>query len=80
MTGHGIRPMASLFQALFAFSLALLVWVSPAAAIRDNDSYDGNIYALYAGNGPWSHRPTACRTASKPVAPPSSCTTSTTAL
>ena len=35
MTGHGIRPMASLFQALFAFSLALLVWVSPAAAIRE---------------------------------------------
>ena len=51
MTGHGIRPMASLFQALFAFSLALLLWVTPAAAIRDNDSYDGNIYALYAGNG-----------------------------
>ncbi len=51
MTADGNRPMASLLQVLFAISLAVMLWVSPAEAIRDNDSYDGNIYALYAGNG-----------------------------
>jgi hypothetical protein len=43
--------MASLLHALLSLCLALLLLVSPAAAARDSDSYDGNIYALYAGNG-----------------------------
>jgi len=51
MTADGTRPMASLLHILFALSLAVVLWVSPADAIRDTDSYDGNIYALYAGNG-----------------------------
>ena len=48
MSADGTRPMASLLKFLFAFSLAMVLWVNPAGAIRDNDSYDGNIYALYA--------------------------------
>ena len=51
MSADGTRPMASLLKFLFAFSLAMVLWANPAGAIRDNDSYDGNIYALYAGNG-----------------------------
>ncbi len=31
--------------------LALLVWPATAHASLDNDRYDGNIFALYAGNG-----------------------------
>ena len=31
--------------------LALVLIASPAQAIRETDSYDGNIFALYAGNG-----------------------------
>ncbi|MAR07498.1 MAG: thioredoxin [Cyanobium sp. NAT70] len=43
--------MAFLAQVLVCCSLALLLLVSPAFATRDTNSYDGNIYALYAGNG-----------------------------
>ena len=46
-----IHVMASLAHALITLSMALLLMVSPVAAARDSDSYDGNIYALYAGNG-----------------------------
>ena len=31
--------------------LGLLIFVSPCYAARDTDSYDGNIYPIYAGNG-----------------------------
>ncbi len=31
--------------------LALVLMALPAQAIRETDSYDGNIFALYAGNG-----------------------------
>ena len=31
--------------------LALMLMALPAQAIRETDSYDGNIFALYAGNG-----------------------------
>jgi len=31
--------------------LALMLIALPAQAIRETDSYDGNIFALYAGNG-----------------------------
>ena len=31
--------------------LSLMLLAMPAMAIRETDSYDGNIYALYAGNG-----------------------------
>ena len=31
--------------------LSLILMVLPAQAIRETDSYDGNIFALYAGNG-----------------------------
>ena len=43
--------MASLLHALLSLCLALLLLASPAGAARESDSYDGNIYALYAGNG-----------------------------
>ena len=43
--------MASLVPALISFCLSVLLLVSPVAAARDSNSYDGNIYALYAGNG-----------------------------
>lgn len=31
--------------------LSLMLLAMPAMAIRETDSYDGNIFALYAGNG-----------------------------
>jgi hypothetical protein len=31
--------------------VVLLLLVSPAQAVLNDDNYDGNIYALYAGNG-----------------------------
>ncbi|MEN9766300.1 MAG: hypothetical protein RLZZ32_260 [Cyanobacteriota bacterium] len=49
------RPLARLLKPLaaLALSLVLALGVLPAAAqaARDTNSYDGNIYALYAGNG-----------------------------
>lgn len=53
-------PSKPLANRLLAALLACLVtgmvwlqpaWVQPAWAARDTNSYDGNIYALYAGNG-----------------------------
>ena len=43
-----LKPLAALV--LFAW-LALGLAPDAALAARDTNSYDGNIYALYAGNG-----------------------------
>ena len=43
--------MAPLLKLLLGLSAALLLWVAPVGAVLNTDSYDGNIYALYAGNG-----------------------------
>lgn len=43
-----IRPLLCL---LLASVLSLTPWSQPALASLTNNSYDGNIYALYAGNG-----------------------------
>jgi hypothetical protein len=40
-----------LLALLFSFAAWLGVWVTPAQASLENDRYDGNIFALYAGNG-----------------------------
>jgi hypothetical protein len=40
-----------LLQLLLPLLLAQLLWPAPAPAALSNDTYDGNIYALYAGNG-----------------------------
>ena len=51
-------PLARLLQRCIALTVGLLAVLSlmggiaePAQAARDTNSYDGNIYALYAGNG-----------------------------
>ena len=51
-------PLARLLQRLAPLALSLLVALTTligaaggALAARDTNSYDGNIYALYAGNG-----------------------------
>ena len=43
-----MRPLQALFAALLTLVLAL---AAPAQAARDTNSYDGNIFALYAGDG-----------------------------
>ena len=43
--------MLALVRCLITVSIALLLYVAPAGAVLNSDSYDGNIYALYAGNG-----------------------------
>ena len=43
--------MRPVLRSLFAAGLCFLLIASPAEAARDTDSYDGNIFALYAGNG-----------------------------
>ena len=43
--------MTALLIRFIAVVLSLVVMVLPAQAIRETDSYDGNIFALYAGNG-----------------------------
>ena len=43
--------MGCLLPRLLCCVLAVLVLVSPAQAVLNDDNYDGNIYALYAGNG-----------------------------
>ena len=43
-----MRPLQALFAALLTLVLAL---PAPALAARDTNSYDGNIFALYAGDG-----------------------------
>jgi hypothetical protein len=50
-----IQRLASSLASLLAMVLAVVVSFSglaaPAAAALDDDRYDGNIFALYAGNG-----------------------------
>ena len=48
---YDVGLMAPLLQLLLGLSAALLLWVAPVGAVLNTDSYDGNIYALYAGNG-----------------------------
>ena len=49
------RTLARLLKPLAALALSLVLVLGLAAdqAARDTNSYDGNIYALYAGNGSW---------------------------
>jgi hypothetical protein len=47
-----LAPLCSRVVALaMALVLAMALPAAPAWAARDTNSYDGNIYALYAGNG-----------------------------
>ena len=46
-----LSTMRKVLRSLFAAGLCLLLMASPAEAARESDSYDGNIFALYAGNG-----------------------------
>ena len=43
--------MGCLFLRLLSVVAALLFAVAPVQAVLNDDAYDGNIYALYAGNG-----------------------------
>ena len=43
--------MRPVLRSLLVAGLCLLLLASPSEAARDTDSYDGNIFALYAGNG-----------------------------
>ncbi|MEA5390780.1 thylakoid membrane photosystem I accumulation factor [Cyanobium gracile UHCC 0139] len=45
------RPLAGLWALLLTVVLGLLWAPAEAAASLENDRYDGNIFALYAGNG-----------------------------
>ena len=48
------RTLARLLNPLAALALCLVLVLglaAPSQAARDTNSYDGNIYALYAGNG-----------------------------
>ena len=44
-------PLAAFALVLTIALAAALALPGPAQAARDTNSYDGNIYALYAGNG-----------------------------
>ena len=43
--------MAHLLTLLMSLSLTIFLFISGANAARDTDSYDGNIFPIYAGNG-----------------------------
>ena len=43
--------MINLIKILFSFFILLLFNISPTFSARDTNSYDGNIYPIYAGNG-----------------------------
>ena len=43
--------MGCLLVRVLSLLAALLLVVAPAQAVLNDDRYDGNIYALYAGNG-----------------------------
>jgi len=45
------RPFSGLWALMLIVVLGLLWAPGPAAASLENDRYDGNIFALYAGNG-----------------------------
>jgi hypothetical protein len=46
-----LRPLAGLWALLLTVVLGLLWAPGEAVASLENDRYDGNIFALYAGNG-----------------------------
>jgi hypothetical protein len=46
-----IQPFAGLWALLLILTLAVAGAPGPAVASLENDRYDGNIFALYAGNG-----------------------------
>ena len=43
--------MAHLLQPLLSLLLAIFLFANTALAARDTNSYDGNIFPIYAGNG-----------------------------
>ena len=43
--------MYNLTIRFLSFLLILFIYIQPVKAARDTDSYDGNIYPIYAGNG-----------------------------
>ena len=53
--------MRPVLRSLIAVGLSLLLLASPSEAARDTDSYDGNIFALYAGNGSLVPPPTTLK-------------------
>ena len=53
--------MGCLLVRALSLLAALLLVVSPAQAVLNDDRYDGNIYALYAGNGSLVPPPIPCR-------------------
>ena len=55
--------MRPVLRSLIALGLSLLLLASPSEAARDTDSYDGNIFALYAGNGSLVPPPTTLKDA-----------------
>ena len=40
-----------LFRIFSLLFILFLIYVNPVYSARDTDSYDGNIYPIYAGNG-----------------------------
>ena len=53
--------MIKFLKTFLPFLLLFLIWVQPSNAARDTDSYDGNIYPIYAGNGSLVPPPTTLR-------------------
>lgn len=49
--GSLVRPLVRALGIALALVLSWALPAAPAWAARDTNSYDGNIYALYAGNG-----------------------------
>ena len=43
--------MTKQIHSVLCLCIAIFILASPVKAVRESDSYDGNIYALYAGNG-----------------------------
>ncbi len=43
--------MYSFFQAVITLIISFIVSIAPVHAARDTDSFDGNIFPIYAGNG-----------------------------
>ena len=70
--------MGSLLLRFLSLVAALVLVVSPVQAVLNDDRYDGNIYALYAGNGSLVPPPTPWGSHWPMVAPRSSSITSMT--
>ncbi|WP_320676702.1 thylakoid membrane photosystem I accumulation factor [Prochlorococcus sp. MIT 1300] len=43
--------MTKTLSSIFSLVIAIIFFALPARAARDTDSYDGNIFPIYAGNG-----------------------------